>query len=243
MEPLRCIAVDDEPLPLQLISDYIQRTPILLLTGTYTNPLEALSVVHQQRTDLIFLDIQMPELSGIQFMQLLNGKSKVIFITAYPNYALQGYELDVIDYLLKPVSMERFLKAAGKAWDTIQNASSVSTNETINTILPVEEVLFVKSGYKIIKILITDILYLEGLKEYIAIHTTKGKVITLQSIKKMESVLPKSYFIRVHKSFIVAINKIDSIERNRIFIGKDIIPIGEVYKEDFYSNLNIRKLL
>ena len=227
MPILQCLIIDDEPLPLALLSDYINKTPYLQLAGAYTNPLDALMAAQQQPIDLIFLDIQMPELNGVQFMELINGKCKVIFTTAYPNYALKGYDLDVLDYLLKPISFERFLKAAGKAMPLSQ----------------AERALFVKVEHKIIKISLSEIQYIEGLKEYIAIHTLDKKIITLQSMKKMEEVLPPAQFLRTHKSFIVALDKIDSVERNRIFIKKNIIPIGDTYKESFFAVINDKNLL
>ena len=241
MHVLRCIIVDDEPLQPELLEDYIKKTPFLQLAGVYTNPLEALAAVQQQSIDLVFLDIQMPELSGIQFMQILKGKTKVVVISAYPGYALLGYELDVVDYLVKPVSFERFLKAAGKALDILHPPGHHQLN--IPTGLPADQVLFAKTDYKIVKISLPDILYIEGLKEYVAIHTGQEKVITLQTMKKMEEVLPVAHFARVHKSFIVAIDKIDSIERSHILIKKNRIPIGDTYKENFLLLINSKNLL
>ena len=241
MHVLSCIIVDDEPLQPQLLGDYIKKTPFLQLTGVYTNPLEALAAVQQQSIDLVFLDIQMPELSGIQFMQILKGKSKVVVISAYPGYALLGYELDVVDYLIKPVSFERFLKASGKALNVIHPPLHQQLKAPAG--LPAEQVLFVKTDYKIVKISLPDILYIEGLKEYIAIHTKQEKVITLQTMKKMEEVLPATHFVRVHKSFIVAVSKIDSIERSHILIKNSRIPVGDTYKEAFLLFLNSKNLL
>jgi len=240
---LNCIIVDDEPLQLELLSDYIKKVPFLSLAGVFSNPLEALTIVQQLNIDLVFSDIQMPELSGIHFIQSLNGKSKVIFITAYPNYALQGYELDVVDYLVKPVSFERFLKAANKALQIFPSSKEVNENKMNRPVPFNEQSLFVKSEYKIVKIILADILFIESLKEYVSIHTIKGKVITLQTMKKMEEVLPVSHFSRVHKSFIVARDKIDSIERKRIFIKTHVIPIGETYDEAFFKLLNNNNLL
>lgn len=239
MQQLRSIIVDDEPLPLELLADYVNKTPFLQLAGTYTNPLIALTDAHRLNIDLIFLDIQMPEINGVQFLQLLNKNTKVIFTTAYPNYALQGYELDVIDYLLKPISFERFLKAVTKALHDIQP----TTKNEIEKHPFAEQALFVKANNKIMKVFLSDILYIEGLKEYITIHTALSKIVTLQNMKKMEGVLPHRNFLRVHKSFIVAIDKIDSIERNRIYIRKDIIPIGETYKKQFFTAINKQNLL
>jgi DNA-binding LytR/AlgR family response regulator len=199
--------------------------------------------VQSEPVDLIFLDIQMPEFSGLQFMQSLNHKCKVIFTSAYPDYAIQEYEFDVLDYLLKPVSFERFVKAATKALTNNHSLSQEVAGPESLAVSREEKVLFVKTDYKIVKVVLSDILYIEGLKEYIAIHTLQGKVITLQTLKKMEDILPALQFTRVHKSFIVAVDKIDSIERNRIFIKNDIIPIGDTYKESFLNLLNNKQLL
>ncbi|NLR61470.1 response regulator transcription factor [Chitinophaga polysaccharea] len=233
MHVLKCIIVDDEPLPLQLLADYVKKTPFLELVGTYNNPLDALNAVQQQQVDLVFLDIQMPELTGIAFTELVGDKCSIIFTTAYRNFALEGYELNVVDYLLKPIAFDRFLKAAGKALQLISPAPAMAT-----AAIPATPVLFVKSDYKLVKICVPDILYIEGLKEYIAIHTMTGKVVTLQNIKKMEAVLPAAQFARVHRSFIVALNKIDTIERNMIHIKNDVIPIGELYKAAFMKQIS-----
>src|SRR5664279_5666907 len=184
MQVLKCMIVDDEPLPLELLGDYISKTPFLTLQGAYSNPLEALTNMQSQEVDLIFLDIQMPELTGLQFMQSLHHTCKVIFTSAYPDYAVQGYEFDVVDYLLKPVSFERFLKAATKALQSIQPPGHVGPVVGAPIVSEAGQILFVKTDYKIVKVIPGDILYIEGLKEYIAIHTSQGKVITLQTMKK-----------------------------------------------------------
>jgi len=242
MHQLTTILIDDQQLSLELLSDYVAKTPFLRLVKTFTNPLEALALLQDQKIDLIFLDIQMPELNGLQFMKLLNGKSRVIFTTAYPNYALEGFELDIVDYLLKPVSFERFLKAAQKA---IQLPPSLSPPVAIpqHAMSLPDPVLFVKTDYKIIKVFIRDILFIEGLKEYVAIHTANQKIITLQTLKSLEDALPNESFIRVHKSFIIALDKINSIERSRIFIKDAVIPVGETYKQYFSQIINNKKLL
>ncbi|MBV8253312.1 MAG: response regulator transcription factor [Chitinophaga sp.] len=234
MRVLKCIVVDDEPLPLELLRDYIGKTPFLELAGVFSNPLEALAVLRSQPVDLVFLDIQMPELNGLQLTELLGDHIKVILTTAYREFALEGFELNAIDYLLKPISFERFLKAATKALHAIPSPAEVP-------VLAVETAafIFVKTASKLQKVILEDILYIEGLKEYVAIHTTNGKVITLQNLKKLEAALPAKSFIRVHKSFIVAINKIESIERNRIYINAAVIPVGDLYKEVF--NLEIQR--
>lgn len=232
MPALKCIIVDDEPLPVSLLSDYIRKIPFLQLSGAYHNPLEALAVIQEQQIDLILLDIQMPELNGLQFTKLTGEKTKIILTTAHGGFALEAFELNVVDYLIKPISFERFLTACTRALHTVFPPGHYPS-----------PVLFVKSGYKLQRILVTDILFIEGLKEYIAIHTGSEKTVTLETIKKIESVLPAYNFVRVHKSFIVALDKIESIESNEIHIGKHIIPIGALYKESFFNAVRLRNLL
>ncbi len=256
MEKIRCLAVDDEPLALDILANYIQKTPNLSLVATCTEPLEALSLIQQGKVDLLFLDIQMPTLTGIQFLRVMNGKCKTILTTAYSEYALEGYEYDVADYLLKPISFERFLKAVQKAVGQFSVSSFQSSvnkeqssvgssqpstgsenSETIISLTNIQQqqldFIFVKTEYKIQKINLSDILYLEGLKDYVSIYTTNERILTLQTMKKMEEMLPSNRFVRVHKSFIVSLEKIETIERQRIFIGKNIIPVGDSFQKDF----------
>src|SRR6201987_3222773 len=205
---IRCLIVDDEPLALHILEDYISKMPFLQLVKSTTNPIEALQLVQEGNIDLVFLDVQMPELTGVQFLRIANGKAKVILTTAYPQYALEGYELDVIDYLLKPIAFDRFFKSVQKAQAVLQPAATP-----------------IQTEHKIQKVYLNDILFIEGLKDYISIFTPAERIITLQNMKKMEDALPEKHFIRVHKSYIVSVNKIDSIERSRIFIGEKIIPV------------------
>jgi two-component system LytT family response regulator len=234
---IRCLVVDDEPLALNILEDYISKMPFLQLIKATTNPIEALTLVQQGDIDLVFLDVQMPELTGIQFLRIANGKAKVILTTAYPQYALEGYELDVVDYLLKPIAFDRFFKSAQKAQGIIQPAAAkpVAPAETTQKDDFSNDFIFVKTEHKIQKVYLHDILFIEGLKDYISIFTPAERIITLQNMKKMEDALPEKHFIRVHKSYIVSINKIDSIERSRIFIGDKIIPVGDTYREDFFK--------
>lgn len=241
--PLKCIIIDDEPLPIVLLTDYIQKTPFLQLAGAYTNPLEALDALRRNNVDLVFLDIQMPELNGVEFVQFISERSKIIFTTAYPNYALQGFELNVLDYLLKPISFERFLKAVNKANQVTPEGAVPNGASLLSSASPPSDVLFVKVEHKIIRVLTTDILYIEGLKEYVAIHTREKKIITLQSMKKMEEILPPTHFFRIHKSYIVAFDKIDFIERNRVFVNTRPLPVGETYKDSFFERINKRNLI
>jgi len=233
---IRCLVVDDEPLALHILEDYIAKMPFLELVKSTTNPIEALQVVQGGDVDLVFLDVQMPELTGIQFLRIANGKAKVILTTAYPQYALEGYELDVIDYLLKPIAFDRFFKSVQKAQTIIQPSTKpeAKTEAAPQTNL-LSDFIFVKTEHKIQKVYLNDILFIEGLKDYISIFTPAERIITLQNMKKMEDALPEKHFIRVHKSYIVSINKIDSIERSRIFIGDKIIPVGDTYRDEFFK--------
>jgi len=234
---IRCLVVDDEPLALHILEDYISKMPFLTLVKATTNPIEALQLVQEGGIDLVFLDVQMPELTGIQFLRIANGKSKVILTTAYSQYALEGYELDVIDYLLKPIAFDRFFKSVQKAQTIIQPSAKPEvkqeTSNPQNDFL--SDFIFVKTEHKIQKVYLNDILFIEGLKDYISIFTAAERIITLQNMKKMEDALPEKHFIRVHKSYIVSINKIDSIERSRIFIGDKIIPVGDTYRDEFFK--------
>lgn len=240
---IRCLVVDDEPLALHILEDYIAKVPFLHLVKATTNPIEALTMVQEGNIDLVFLDVQMPELTGIQFLKIANGKTKVVLTTAYSQYALEGYELDVVDYLLKPIAFDRFFKAAQKAQGIIQPAIAPHVAEQqVQQIQPqqpqqdfMNDFIFVKSEYKIQKVYLHQILYIEGLKDYISIFTSTERIITLQNMKKMEETLPDKHFMRVHKSYIVSLNKIDSIERSRIFIGDKVIPVGDTYRDQFFK--------
>src|ERR1700676_3836404 len=236
---IRCLIVDDEPLALHILEDYISKIPFLALVKVTTNPIEALQLVQQGNVDLVFLDVQMPELTGIQFLRISNGKAKVILTTAYPQYALEGYELDVIDYLLKPIAFDRFFKSVQKAQAVLQPQMVSAKPTQADPVHPQQDFLsdfiFVKTEHKIQKVYLNDILFIEGLKDYISIFTPAERIITLQNMKKMEDALPPKHFIRVHKSYIVSINKIDSIERSRICIRDKIIPVGDTYREEFFK--------
>ena len=238
---IRCLIVDDEPLALHILEDYISKIPFLQLVKATTNPIEALTLVQEKLVDLVFLDVQMPELTGIQFLRIANGKAKVILTTAYSQYALEGYELDVVDYLLKPIAFDRFFKSVQKAQGVLQPAAAPIQPEPVQHQIQqqqndfLSDFIFVKTEHKIQKVYLNDILFIEGLKDYISIFTPGERIITLQNMKKMEDALPERNFIRVHKSYIVSINKIDSIERSRIFIGDKVIPVGDTYREEFFK--------
>jgi two-component system, LytTR family, response regulator len=228
---INCMAIDDEPLALELIADYIGKVPYLQLVHTNTSAIEALQYLQQNKIDLLFLDIQMPDLTGLQVMKIIQNNCRVILTTAYSEYALDGYEHNVIDYLLKPISFDRFYTAAEKARAVF--TKPVENPAPVNLVTP--GFIFIKTDSRLVKVNLEDILLVEGMKDYVAIHTEQDKLITLQSMRSMEESLPPQQFIRVHKSFIIAINKIDSIERNRIFIKQEVIPIGETYRELFFK--------
>jgi two-component system, LytTR family, response regulator LytT len=232
---LRTIAIDDEPLALRLVSDYISKTPFLELVGAFDNPLDAIDFLSSQSVNLIFVDIQMPDLTGIEFARSLEDVTKIIFTTAYEKYALEGFKLNAIDYLLKPFSYEEFLKAAQKA----RKQSELEAN-SLPSIEANSQFLFLKSEYKIRRINFNDILYIEGLKDYIKVYTTgeDKPVLSLNSMKSLEQKLPESKFMRVHRSFIVNLEKIETIERSRIIFGKTYIPVSDQYKDKFQEYLD-----
>ena len=232
---ITAIAIDDEPLALQLVTGYIQRTPGLKLLGGFDNPLDAIEFMTHETIDLIFVDIQMPDLSGLEFTRSLVRGSKVIFTTAYDKYALDGFRLDVVDYLLKPFSYEEFLKAVQKVQKLIKLEKGVPDQVEANN-----EFLFLKSDYKIKRINFNDILYIEGLKDYVKVYTKNAvkPVMSITTMKLLESKLPESKFMRVHRSFIVNLEKIDTIERSRIVFGKTYIPVSDQYKDKFQEFLD-----
>jgi two-component system LytT family response regulator len=234
---IKCLIVDDEPLALNILEDYVDKIPFLQLVRATTNPIEALTVIREKEIDLVFLDVQMPELTGIQFLKIASGRVKVILTTAYPQYALDGYDLDVIDYLLKPIAFERFYKSVQKAQAILHPAQQPVRVEPVLRQQQdfLSDFIFVKTEHKIQKLYLNDILFIEGLKDYISIFTPAERIITLQNMKKMEDALPTRHFMRVHKSYIVSINKIDSIERSRISIGDRTIPVGDTYRDDFFK--------
>ncbi|SEM29414.1 two component transcriptional regulator, LytTR family [bacterium A37T11] len=237
---VRCLVVDDEPLALDIVADYIQKVPGLVLAGTTTSALEALTKVQGGEADLVFLDVQMPELTGIQFLKIINGKCPVILTTAYPQYALDGYDLNVVDYLLKPIAFDRFYKSVQKVLQSWPSSAPIQ-HPVLQHAQPEHkptDFIFVKTEHKIQRVDLDNILYIEGLKDYISIFTVTERVITLQNMKRMEDTLPENRFVRVHKSYIVAMDKIASIERGRIFISDKVIPIGDTYRDDFFRRVN-----
>lgn len=232
---INCITIDDEPLALQQMVNYIEKTPYLNLVNKFESALHALEFLQNNTVDLMFVDINMPDLNGMSFVKSLNSTPKVIFTTAYSEYAIEDFKVDAVDYLLKPISYSDFLKASNKAKERY-----FPTNTIESTIHHDEDFLFIKSEYKIIRINFADIKYIEGMREYVRINlTNQNPVMALMSMKKLIDELPNNNFMRVHRSFIVNLNKITTIERNRIIFEKNIyIPIGEQYKEEFQKYLD-----
>ncbi|GGH55497.1 DNA-binding response regulator [Dyadobacter endophyticus] len=238
---LECIAVDDEPLALGLVCAFIEKTPFLSLAGRYSSAVEALQMINSKPIDVIFLDIQMPDLTGIELARVLEKAGhkapRIIFTTAFNQYALDGFRVDAIDYLLKPFNYEEFLRAASKAQtyvELVRKASSAGSSE------PKDEYLFLKVEYQLVRIAYDDILYTEGLKDYVKVHLKSDPkpILSLTSLKALEEKLPASKFMRVHRSFIVNLDKISAVTRNTIQIGATSIPVSEQYKEAFNQFLS-----
>ena len=235
-----CIIVEDEPLARSLLENYIQKVPYLQLVQSFSDPLKALEFLRESTVDILFSDIQMPEITGITLLKILQKKPLIILTTAYSEYAIEGYELDVLDYLLKPITFERFLKSVEKAslrLNANQGVSTEKNTQEIVTINPVAEAvqpyIFVKDGTKLVKIKLNEIMYIEGLKDYVAIYTSHQKVVSLQTIKSLEFTLPEKQFIRIHNSFIVALEWIEAIQREKVQIGKVFLPISDTYRKAF----------
>jgi DNA-binding LytR/AlgR family response regulator len=229
---LSCIIIDDEPLARKGLREYIQDVDFLELVGEFDNPLKATQALTSQKVDLMFLDIHMPKITGIDFLRSLQHPPQVIFTTAYPQYAVDGFDLNVVDYLVKPISFDRFLKAVMKAKDVISKKDIVPSSTS-----PAEDYVFIKADNKLVKIFYHDILYIEALQNYVTIHTSNKKYITYLTFKGMEESLPSDQFIRVHKSYLVSASKIESIEGNCIRIGQHEIPISRTVKEEVLEKL------
>lgn len=232
--PLRCAIVDDEPLALDLLESYVRKTPFLTLTGKYSSAVAAMNELADHPVDLLFLDIQMPELSGLEYSRMVPPDTRIVFTTAFDQYALDGYRVNALDYLLKPIAYTDFLHAANKAvqWFELTRPTHVMERESI----------FVKSDYKLVQIELKHILYIEGLKDYIKIYEEQNPkpILSLMSLKAMEEMLPASRFMRVHRSYIVQKDKIRIIDRGRIVFGKAYIPVSDSYKQAFQAFLDQR---
>lgn len=235
---INCLIIDDEQAAIDVLKIYIKNVPSLNLVAESLGPVEALEIVYTQKIDLIFIDIQMPELSGLDFIKLTKGRSKFILTTAYKQYALEGYEHNVVDYLLKPISFERFLQATQKVQDLM--TSIVSPQEKQFAIgSKSEDYIFIKTDSRMQKVNFAEMLYVEGLGNYVTVYTTKGKFVTLLNVKDLEENLPSEMFMRVHRSYIISLGKIEFVEGNQIFFDKDTsIPLGETYKNQLWAALD-----
>jgi two-component system, LytTR family, response regulator len=232
-----CLIVDDEPFARKLMEQYVSKVPDLQLIQSCASPLVAIEVLRENPVDILFLDINMPEITGLTLLKVLQKKPLVVLTTAYSEYALEGYELDVADYLLKPITLERFLKSVGKVMNRLKSTApppaAVTLPEATVVSPPHNPYIFVKDGTRLVKIQLSDILYIEGLKDYVGIYTKDKKIVTLQTMKALETQLPESQFIRIHNSFIVAFAAIDAIDREKVQIGKAFLPVSDTYKKSF----------
>lgn len=238
MITIKCCVVDDEPLAAQLIASYIEKTPFMTLSGVFSSAQDAVKTILDEKIDVVFLDIEMPQLNGVEFARIIPENCRVIFTTAYDRYAIQGFKVNALDYLLKPVSYEEFVASANRAlsWCELHRQANMVTDE--------REYIIVKSEYKLVQIAINDILYIEGLKDYVKIYLENiaKPILTLMSMKMLEKYLPMSKFLRVHRSYIVNTNKIKTVERNRIVFGNHYIPVSESYKQVFYDYVNANSI-
>lgn len=225
---ISCIIIEDEPLAVDKLANYISRLPFLKLSGTFHSAISAIEYLNSNNTDLIFLDIEMKDLTGIQFLESIKIKSKVVITTAYEQYAIKGFDLHVSDYLLKPITFERFVQACNKVNEELIQAKSRNRSDKI----------FVKTEYRLEGINTSDIYYIEGMGDYRRIITTSKRIMTLQTFGELLNLLPEERFCRVHNSYIVSLDKIDKIERNRITIKGQLIPISDKYHKDFYNKIN-----
>ncbi|MBW1294964.1 LytR/AlgR family response regulator transcription factor [Aquimarina litoralis] len=231
MTPYSCIIIEDEPLALERTKEFAEKIPFLKVTATFDNALDGLAFLKTNTVDVIFLDINMDELSGIELLESSKITSEVIMTTAYQEYALKSFELNVTDYLLKPFTFNRFLQAVNKAQENLDNRKQQKQPDFI----------FVKTENRLEKINLADILYIEGMRDYRRIHMPDKRIMTLQNFKEFEQIIPANLVCRVHKSYMVSISKIDSIERNRIRIGEQLIPISETYKTFFFQQISTSK--
>jgi len=243
---MNCIILDDDPQAQSTVADYIEHVPYLTLIGKCSTAFDAYDVLHNNKIDIIFLDTQLPGISGIDFIKSLDDKPMIIFTTVFKEYALEAFNLSAMDYLLKPISFDRFLKASNKAYEfySLKSLKLKATGKAKEN-NSASEFILVKADYKTIKINLNDILYVEGLKDYIKIFTvgTEKPIITLNSLKRMQENLPTDRFARVHKSFIISLNHIKVINKTQVVIGKNYIPIGESYKDIFISEMENKRLM
>ena len=237
---IKCAIVDDEPLAVELLASYVKKIPFLELCGKYNNATDALHGLGEQPVDLLFLDIQMPELNGLELSKMIPENTRIVFTTAFDQYAVDGFRANALDYLLKPISYADFMEACNKALQWFQLVQQQEEPAAATTEKEEIKSIFVKSEYKLLQINLDDIRYIEGLKDYVKIYTEQSPhpILSLMNMKAIEQMLPASRFIRVHRSFIVQKSKIREIERNRIVFGNVYIPIGDSYKQAFQDFIN-----
>jgi two-component system LytT family response regulator len=242
---INCIAIDDEPLALDIIRAYCAKVPFLNLAGTFSNAIDTLEYLRHNTVDLMFLDIQMEELTGIQLLNSLKNKPLVIFTTAYDQYAIQGFDLDVLDYMLKPISFERFVKGTNKALEQMQNhtVSKLPEKHDKLSMPATNPFFFVKTETRIERVNASEVLYVEGMGDYWRIVTKARRIMTLMNAKGIEEILHEPAFCRVHKSFFVAIDKIEFVERKQIKIGEILIPVSDTYQKNFFELIEKHKMM
>lgn len=242
---IKCVAIDDEPLALELLTKFIQQTAFLELVGKFSNAIEALGFINQNEVQLVFMDIQMPDLSGMELARILDGKknsdqTRIIFCTAYHQFAIEGYKVDALDYLLKPYSYEDFLNAATKAYQYFDRLTNQESTKPVLESTTQPEYIFLKVEYQLVKVMLRDISHVEAYKDYVKVHlkSKPNPLLSLTSMKNMEELLPSDKFMRVHRSFIVALDHIDSVSKNVIQIGSHQIAVGDNYKDPFLEFLS-----
>ncbi|MFH6995601.1 LytR/AlgR family response regulator transcription factor [Flavobacterium sp. FlaQc-48] len=238
---MKCVIIDDEPLAVELLEDFVRKVDTLELVSTFNNAIDAVSFINQNNVDLIFLDIQMPHFSGIDFLNTIEKKPLVIFTTAYSDYAVEGFNLGAVDYLVKPIPFHRFLKSVVRAQQVLNPAGAIQAI-TENTTVPEleQDFMFVRAEYENVKMNFSDILFIEGLKDYVKIYTTDNKfTLTLISLIKLENLLSSKGFSRIHRSYIINIKHVKSIQKNKVLISDKRIPISESYKNAFFERINL----
>lgn len=237
---MKCVIIDDEPLAVELLEDFVKKVDTLELINTFNNAIDAVSFINQNNVDLIFLDIQMPHFSGIDFLNTIEKKPLVIFTTAYSDYAVEGFNLGAVDYLVKPIPFHRFLKAVVRAQQVLQPVATQALTESNNTPEIEQDFMFVRAEYENVKLNFADILFIEGLKDYVKIYTTDNKfTLTLISLIKLENLLSSKGFARIHRSYIINIKHVKSIQKNKVLISDKRIPISESYKSTFFEKINL----
>lgn len=237
---MKCVIIDDEPLAVDLLQDFVKKVDVLELVSTFNNAIDAVSFINQNNIDLVFLDIQMPHFSGIDFLNTIEKKPLVIFTTAYSDYAVEGFNLGAVDYLVKPIPFHRFLKAVVRAQQVLQPVANTAIAENNNAPEIEQDFMFVRAEYENVKLNFADILFIEGLKDYVKIYTTDNKfTLTLISLIKLENLLSSKGFARIHRSYIINIKHVKSIQKNKVLISDKRIPISESYKNSFFEKINL----